>query len=244
MKSDFLAAAAHELRTPMVSVLGFTELLLHRQFTEERRTEMLQTIHRQSGLLVKMINELLDLARIESRRGLDLNIQAHSVRDLIEMSVSGLMRADTDRQVSVGTVPDARVLIDPEKMQMAMGNLLSNAFKYSPQGGAVTLQTRIDTVAAESFAVIEITDQGIGMSPAELDRAFERFYRADASGSIPGTGLGLSMVKEIAELHNGKIVLSSEKGAGTVAILWIPLETPFLAEAHLERKLRLTKENL
>jgi signal transduction histidine kinase len=223
MKSEFLAAAAHELRTPMVSIFGFSELLIHRKFKEEQRTDMLQTIHRQSGLLVKMVNELLDLARIESRRGLDLQIQSHSLRELIENCVKGLMRVDTDRQVNVATVPNVSVMIDPEKMQLAINNLLNNAFKYSPQGGSVTLHAYIDNIGTEPLAVIEISDRGIGMSPTQLDKAFERFYRADESGNIPGTGLGLSMVKEIAELHKGSIKLTSEMGVGTVAILGIPL---------------------
>ena len=228
MKSEFLAAAAHELRTPMVSILGFTELLLHRQFSEERRTDMLQTIHRQSGLLVRMINELLDLARIESRRGLDLHIQAHPLQEMVKNSVKGLMRQDTERQVSVGMVPNVNVLVDPEKMQLALGNLLSNAFKYSPQGGAITVQARVDRRGEAPYAVIDIVDQGMGMSAAQLARAFERFYRADASGSIPGTGLGLSMVKEVVELHQGKVLLSSIQGEGTTATLWIPLATDWL----------------
>ncbi len=223
MKSEFLAAAAHELRTPMVSIFGFTELLLHRKFSDERRTDMLQTIHRQSGLLVKMINELLDLARIESRGGLDMQIATHPLSDLIDNSVKGLMRADTDRQVNVGEMPAVTVLIDPEKMQLAMNNLLSNAFKYSPEGGIVSLKVRVEYTGNEPFAVIEIRDQGIGMSPEQVARAFERFFRADASGNIPGTGLGLSLVKEVAGLHRGRVELSSELGVGTVARLWIPI---------------------
>lgn len=223
MKSEFLAAAAHELRTPMVSIFGFTELLLRRKFSEERQADMLQTIHRQSGLLVKMINELLDLARIESRRGLDMSISAHPLAELVSNSVKGLMRADNERQVEVGTVPDVQVLIDPEKMQLAMNNLLSNAFKYSPQGGAVTLHAELQSAGAEQFAVLSIRDHGIGMTPEQLARAFERFYRADASGNIPGTGLGLSLVKEVAELHKGRVELQSTYGEGTTAKLWIPL---------------------
>lgn len=223
MKSEFLAAAAHELRTPMVSIFGFTELLLKRKFSEERRVDMLDTIHRQSGLLVKMINELLDLARIESRRGLDLKIEAHSLGELVVNSVKGLMRQDTDRQVTVGPIPDVPVMVDPEKMQLAMNNLLSNAFKYSPQGGEVTLNANVQISGGEQFAVVEVSDRGMGMTAEQLSRAFERFYRADASGNIPGTGLGLSMVKEVAELHKGKVELTSQPGQGTKAILWIPL---------------------
>ncbi len=223
MKSDFLASAAHELRTPMVSIFGFTELLLKRRFAEERQTDMLQTIHRQSGLLVNMINELLDLARIESRRGLDLQIRAHSLRELVDSSIKGLMRQETDRQVSLGHVPDVRVLIDPEKMQLALNNLLGNAFKYSPQGGQVSLTVEIQMRDRTPYAVLEVQDQGIGMKPEQLERAFERFFRADTTGNIPGTGLGLSLVKEIADLHSGHIELASEFGLGTTARLWLPL---------------------
>jgi signal transduction histidine kinase len=170
-----------------------------------------------------MINELLDLARIESRRGLDLKIEAHPLGELIINGVKGLMRKDTDRQVLVGDLPNAQVMIDPEKMQLAMNNLLSNAFKYSPQGGEVSVSARLESLDDQEFAVIEVKDQGMGMSPEQLARAFERFYRADASGNIPGTGLGLSLVREVATLHNGQIELDSTLGGGTTARLWIPL---------------------
>ncbi|WP_210546494.1 PAS domain S-box protein [Rhodoferax sp. PAMC 29310] len=223
IKSEFLAAAAHELRTPMVSIFGFTELLLKRQFTEERRADMLETIHRQSGFLIKMLNELLDLSRIESRLGLDLEIAAHSLEELVSNSVKGLMRTDTDRQVLVGVVPKVAVLIDPEKMQLVMNNLLSNAFKYSPGGGDVTLNARLDQADSVHYAVIDIRDHGIGMTPEQINRAFDRFYRADASGHIPGTGLGLSMVKEVVGLHKGRVELASESGKGTTVSVWTPL---------------------
>jgi signal transduction histidine kinase len=224
MKSEFLASAAHELRTPMVSIFGFTELLLRRKYKEDRQADMLQTIHRQSGLLVKMINELLDLARIESRRGMDLLIEAHPLRQLVDHSVKGLMRKDTDRQVTLLDIPEVQVLMDPEKMQLALSNLLSNAFKYSPQGGEVTLGARLLVEQGKHMVVLEVQDQGIGMKPDQVARAFERFYRADASGNIPGTGLGLSLVKEIAELHNGRAELQSEAGQGTLARLYLPVD--------------------
>jgi len=223
MKSEFLAAAAHELRTPMVSIFGFTELLLKRKFSEERQADMLQTIHRQSGLLVKMINELLDLARIEASGASDLQLQAYSLVELVHNSIKGLMRLDNERQVTLGFVQAVDVWIDPEKMQLAINNLLSNAFKYSPQGGDVTLSTRLDCIDGKKFSVIDIQDQGIGLSSIQVERVFERFYRADASGKIPGTGLGLSLVKQVVELHQGRIYLSSKPGLGTTASLWIPI---------------------
>lgn len=223
MKSEFLTAAAHELRTPMVSIFGFSELLTRRKFTPERQTDMLQTIHRQSGLLVKMLNELLDLARIESRGGLDMHINPHPLGEMVEFCIRGLMLKETDRPVLHDTLPELQVLMDPEKMQQALTNLLANAFKYSPQGGDVSLAVRTDTHDGVDYAVIDVRDQGIGMTPEQLERAFERFYRADASGNIPGTGLGLSLVKEIAELHKGRATLISTPGQGTTASLWIPL---------------------
>lgn len=223
MKSEFLTAAAHELRTPMVSIFGFSELLTRRKFTPERQTDMLQTIHRQSGLLVKMLNELLDLARIESRGGLDMQITPHPLAEMVEFCIKGLMLKDTDRPVLHGSLPDLQVLMDPEKMQQALSNLLANAFKYSPKGGDVALTVRTEEADGVGYAVIDVRDQGIGMTPEQLERAFERFYRADASGNIPGTGLGLSLVKEIAELHKGRVMLESTFGDGTTASLWIPL---------------------
>ena len=222
MKSEFLTAAAHELRTPMVSIFGFTELLLRRKFPEDRQADMLGTIHKQSGLLIKMLNELLDLARIESRGGQDMRIAAHPIAEVVHNCISGLMLKPSDRSVDLGPLPEDAVLIDPDKMQLALGNLLANAFKYSPQGGKVSLSAHMEVKEQQRFMVIEVTDRGMGMTPEQLGRAFERFYRADASGNIPGTGLGLSLVKEIMELHKGSVTLDSVFGAGTVARLRVP----------------------
>jgi signal transduction histidine kinase len=172
---------------------------------------------------VKMLNELLDLARIESRGGLDMLINPHPLADMVEFCIKGLMLKESDRPVVHDALPALNVLMDPDKMQQALSNLLANAFKYSPQGGRVSLAVRTDTHEGIGYAVMEVSDQGIGMTPEQLERAFERFYRADASGNIPGTGLGLSLVKEIAELHKGRATLQSTLGVGTTASLWIPL---------------------
>jgi signal transduction histidine kinase len=223
MKSDFLASAAHELRTPMVSILGFSELLIKRNYSPERQKDMLSTIHRQSGLLVKMINELLDLARIESRRGMDMNIISTPLADLVNQCVKGMMLAEGERQVNVLRLSEVQVLADPEKMELALKNILGNAFKYSPNGGHVNLETDLVDHQGRSYAVVHVQDHGIGMTPEQLEKAFDRFYRADTSGNIPGTGLGLSLVKEIADLHQGRVEMSSEFGKGTRVSLWIPL---------------------
>ncbi|MFZ2739715.1 MAG: ATP-binding protein [Burkholderiaceae bacterium] len=225
MKSEFIATAAHELRTPMVSILGFTELLLERNYAPERQNDMLQTIYRQSEILIKMVSDLLDLSRIESGQGLDLQIVSYPLAELIGDSVKAMMRKGNERQVEILQLVPVSVLVDPGKMQLALINLLGNAFKYSPQGGAVTISARLQEHETKHYAVIEVRDAGLGMTPEQLAQVFDRFYRADKSGNIPGTGLGLNMVKEIAERHSGKIELQSQIGIGTTALLWLPVST-------------------
>ena len=113
------------------------------------------------------------------------------------------------------------VRADSKKLSQALGNVLSNAYKYSPEGGAVAIEL-IPPEAGGSRVGIRVSDQGIGMSSAQLSRVFERFYRADASGQIPGTGLGMSIVREIIELHGGEVSVDSTFGAGTQVTLWLP----------------------
>ena len=223
MKSEFLTTAAHELRTPMVSVFGFTELLLNRPVGEERRRDILGTIHRQASLLINMVNELLDLARIEARQGKDMKPRPCRLGDLLEQAVASLMVRGDERRVQVHSPhADAVLQGDPEKLHRALVNVLSNAFKYSPDGGEITLSTAEGQLEGRAALGICVQDRGIGMSPEQTRRACERFFRADPSGNIPGTGLGMSLVKEITELHGGQVELVSELGVGTRVTLWLP----------------------
>jgi len=224
MKSEFLSTAAHELRTPMVSVFGFTELLLNRPVSEERRREMLQTIHRQSGLLITMVNELLDLARIEARQGKDLHREVQPLGPLVCLAVDGLSgRADVGHRMVMDLGHgDALLCVDAEKFHRALTNVLSNAVKYSPDGGEVRLLTVDGLLDGQPAVGIRVIDQGIGMSTSEVARVFDRFYRADPSGHIPGTGLGMSLVREIVTLHGGTVEVESEPGNGTTVTLWWP----------------------
>ncbi|MBH1986701.1 MAG: PAS domain S-box protein [Burkholderiales bacterium] len=223
MKSEFLAMAAHELRTPMVSIFGFTELLLKRSFTDERRNDMLSTIHRQASVLINLVNELLDLARIESRRGKDFKRERQLLQPLIENTVAGLLMHNDPRKVDV-SLPSERIVVDvdKEKLSLALTNVLSNAHKYSPQGGDIGLDLVWRDRDGRTECGIRVTDQGQGMTPEQQAKVFDRFFRADTSGNIPGTGLGMTIVKEIIELHGGQVGISSEWGVGTTVILWIP----------------------
>ena len=235
MKTEFLSTAAHELRTPMVSILGFSELMLKRNYPEAKQRDMLETIHRQCSLLVQIVNELLDLARIESRRGLDLKVVPTSLKELINDSIKGLMVPAEGRQVKVGHIPSINILADASKTQLALRNLLSNAYKYSPAGGEISLNCEMAKQGDVNYVRIRVTDQGIGMTPEQLRRVFERFYRADASGNIPGTGLGLALVKEIAELQQGKVDIESSAGVGTTATLWMPVSVRSVEAAPVEQ---------
>ena len=223
MKSEFLAMAAHELRTPMVSIFGFTELLLKRQFTDERRNDMLSTIHRQASVLINLVNELLDLARIESRRGKDFKRERLQLQPVIEATVGGLLMHNDARKVEL-TLPAEPIMVDVdrEKLSLAVTNVVSNAYKYSPGGGEIALDLVWRDRQDRLECGIRVTDQGLGMTPEQVEKVFDRFFRADTSGNIPGTGLGMTIVKEIIELHGGQVSVSSEHGVGTTVTLWLP----------------------
>ena len=232
LKSEFLSTAAHELRTPMTNIYGFAELLLEREFDAADRREYLGTIVRQSELMVSIINELLDLARIEAQRGKDFVLVRVDVRALLREVVAGF-------NVPVGRAPPREppasgplwARADRSKLTQALSNVLSNAYKYSPAGAAVEIdlaESRREG-GAPARVCIRITDHGIGMTPEQLVRVSERFYRADTSGKVPGTGLGMSIVREIIELHGGELELASSIGSGTTVSLWVPAdvaETP------------------
>ena len=228
MKSEFLTTAAHELRTPMVSVFGFTELLLNRPVSEPRRRDMLETIHRQSQLLINMVNELLDLARIEARQGKDLKRKPCRLGTLVEQAVAPFQgqaeaaKGGAERLCLNVAHADAMLYVDAEKALRAFTNVLSNAFKYTPAGGAVSVETLDGELRGAPAVGVRVADCGIGMSPEQVRRVFERFYRADPSGNIPGTGLGMSLVKEIVELHGGRVEIERAAGWGSAVRLWLP----------------------
>lgn len=219
IKSEFLTTAAHELRTPMASIYGFSELLLQAEFDEDSRREMLETIYRQSSLMSSIINELLDLARIEARRGKDFVLERAALPEIVGEAVAGY-KPPAGRDSPQVDVPENMPLVsvDRKKMQQAILNILSNAYKYSPAGGEV----RIAWCQDGRRVGVQIIDPGIGMTPEELARVWERFYRADTSGKIPGTGLGMSIVKEIVEIHGGTVQVVSTPGAGSSVSLWLP----------------------
>jgi PAS domain S-box-containing protein len=222
MKSEFLSTAAHELRTPMSGIYGFAEVLLTEELSDAERKEFLGIIYRQSKLMASILNELLDLARIEALQGKDFVFEAVPAQALIAEVIRGL-KLPADRDLPALDIPNEPVFLwaDQKKAQMALLNVLSNAYKYSAPGGPV----RIAVQRLPGQVAVRITDQGVGMTPDQAERVGERFYRADTSGKVSGTGLGMSIVKEIMALHYGRLELGSVPGKGTTVSLVFPAGT-------------------
>ena len=227
IKSEFLSTAAHELRTPMASVYGFAELLLTQPASDAERQEYLGIIVEQAGSMARILDELLDLARMEERRGKDFKLAHVDLKQLTLDIIRGY-RQPTGRNPPELIAPDGNMPIqaDSDKLRQALLNVLSNAYKYSPGGGPVTVTLLYQRDAAACKARISVQDRGLGMAPDACARIFERFYRVDGSGHLPGTGLGMSIVKEIVELHGGSVHVVSALGTGTTVHLDLPASQP------------------
>lgn len=225
MKSEFLSAAAHELRTPMASILGFSEVLLASDFDREERREYLKTIHDNSQRMARILDDLLDLARIEARQGKDFCYEQVDLCALLPGWVQAYQPPE-DRQAPTLTLPAGPMwlMADPGKLHQALLNVLSNAYKYSPNGGPVHIRVAQDQALSgrPPEVCLEVIDHGVGMTPAQLARVGERFYRADPSGTRLGTGLGMSIVQDIVALHHGQLRLDSTPGQGTCVRLCLP----------------------
>lgn len=223
MKSEFLSTATHELRTPLSSIYGFSEMLLNQQYDDETWRELISIIHRQSELMASILNELLDLARIEARRGMDFIFKDVKLVDVVAGAVAEFKYPEKRTPPEI-LAPNAEYIVyaDVSKTQQALNNLISNAYKYSPCGGHVYIRFLKNTDSILSMIGVSVQDQGIGMTPEQVMHVFERFYRANTTGQIPGTGLGMSIVKKIVESQHGHVDIVSNIGIGTTVTLWLP----------------------
>jgi PAS domain S-box-containing protein len=222
MKTEFISTAAHELRTPLTSIQGFSEIMLTRDdLSEQEKKRFLNYINRQSIGLTNIVSDLLDIARIEAERGFALNKIPCNIGDILNQVVPYFQEHSQKHQFKV-QFPETPVelVVDKQKMEQVLKNLISNAVKYSPNGGLIRVS---GSLMADCFA-IAVEDQGIGMSPQQAEKMFDKFYRADASNTaIEGTGLGMTIVKYIVEGHGGKIWVDSELGKGTTVRFTIPV---------------------
>lgn len=219
MKNEFVATVSHELRTPLASLLGFSELMLTRELSESKRRHFTEVIHTESIRLNSLINDFLDLQRLESGRA-QYRFEPVAVDALLAETAT--LYADNPRHpLRVESLPaPLHVLADRDRITQVLNNLLSNAVKFSPAGGALLLTARVVDDAVE----ISVRDHGLGIPAEALPKLFEKFYRVDASdrSAIGGTGLGLALCKEIVTAHHGRFHVESQPGAGSTFSFTLP----------------------
>jgi signal transduction histidine kinase len=227
-KSEFLASMSHELRTQLSSVIGFSELLISDttdRFDEPRRQKFLAQINSSGRYLLDLTSDILDLAKIEAGQVV-LRLENVSVADVarIVMSVMEPLAAKKAIRLETDLAAAGDVQADAGKLRQMLINLVSNAIKFTPSGGRVTIGAQR---LAESVE-ISVSDTGIGIAQPELEHLFEEFRQVDSdiTREQRGTGLGLALTKRYVELHGGHIRLTTEVGKGSVFTLSLPLARP------------------
>ncbi|MBN8191746.1 PAS domain-containing protein [Bacillus sp. NTK074B] len=215
MRKDFVANVSHELKTPITSIKGFSETLLDGAMNDpETLKSFLDIILKESDRLQSLIKDLLELSKIE-KQGFELNVEQVEVAGLIEDVMPILKEKAKPKEISLQSDFDSRGLaeVDSYRLKQVFINLISNAIVYTPKGGDVWITLEED----QGKVYVRVKDNGMGISPEELPRIFERFYRVDKARSrnSGGTGLGLAIVKHIIEAHEGDIKVESELNQGT-----------------------------
>lgn len=220
LKLELISTVSHELRTPMSSIMGFSELILTRNLSEERNREYIGIINSEARRLTNLINDFLDIQRMESGKH-QFNKQENNIVQIIEEALGLFQNYSSNHRISyhqaVKEMP--RVFCDRDKILQVLSNLISNAIKYSPDGGEVN----ITAVVEGDNVKISISDQGLGIPEGVKGKLFTKFYRIhnDDRREIGGTGLGLAICKEIIRFHNGEIDVESELGRGST--FWFSL---------------------
>jgi len=242
-KDEFLAVVSHELRTPLNAIMGWATMLVAQELDEERRGRALETIERNAVAMAQLIEDLLDMSRVISGK-MRLDVHAVDFVKVVEAAFESIQPAAAAKEIQLTSVLEAPIpalVGDPTRLQQIVWNLLSNAVKFTPKGGRVEVVLR----AVESSLQISVSDTGRGIDPAFLPSVFDAFRQEDASTtrSRGGLGLGLTITRQLVELHGGRITAESEgEGRGAtfvvtlpVAAIGLPADTP-LREARLIRE--------
>ncbi|MGZ3637004.1 MAG: ATP-binding protein [Ktedonobacterales bacterium] len=244
LKDEFIAIAAHELRTPMTAIRGYATMLLRHSQRQENNSdsdnadiqrEALETIDQATSRLAELTDDLLDVARLQAGR-LDLRLEPQDLVSLVRRVIKRAQITTQRHQIELRDAPETVVVdIDIQRFEQVLGNLLSNAIKYAPEGGPIELmiQQMIDADAHQS-ALLTIADHGIGIPFDQQSRLFTRFSRAlnARERGISGTGLGLYLCKELVERHNGRIWFESQEGSGTTFYISLPLHVEESQDTH------------
>ncbi|MFJ6414308.1 ATP-binding protein [Terribacillus saccharophilus] len=244
MKSNLVSTVSHELRTPLASVLGYTELMITKDLKPERQARYLQTIHQEATRLTNLINDFLDLQRMEAGKE-EYVKEKQPFTPIVEQVIENFQSTNTNHNLVLqqNSAYD-HVSVDRDKMIQVLTNLFSNAIKFSPEGGDVVVSVQ----QQEHQLYVHISDEGIGIPDQELGRLFQKFNRLDNSSSrkIGGTGLGLAICKEIIEAHDGKIMVRSAEGEGSVFSIVLPLveaDKHFQSEVECGRQIILLEDD-
>jgi PAS domain S-box-containing protein len=232
MKDEFLATVSHEMRTPLTAMLGWVQMLRSGSLAGDAVPHALETIERNARAQAKLINDLLDMSRILSGR-LRLDIQQVNLTDIVEAAISTAEPAAAAKKISVVRQFEAEaesVSADASRLQQVIWNLLNNAIKFTPSGGEVKVVMK----RLESQMEITVSDSGEGIEPEFLPHVFERFRQQDSSTDRrhQGLGLGLSIVKQLVELHGGSVrALSEGVGKGAAFTVVVPLSNTYIRRA-------------
>lgn len=227
-KSEFLSNMSHELRTPLNAIMGFSELLetLPKEVATAKQGEYLRHIRQASDHLLRLIEDVLDLSRVEARR-LDLQMGPVGIRAALREAVGMVRPLAADRAIAIAVVEDGfepKVMADGKRLRQVLINLLSNAIKYNVERGRVTVTLGL---ASADRVRLTVRDTGIGIAPEKMGALFQPFSRIDADKhGIPGTGIGLSLSKKLIELMGGRIEADSVPGEGSRFSIELPLAPP------------------
>jgi signal transduction histidine kinase len=223
-KSEFLANMSHELRTPLNAILGFSEVLSERMFGElnEKQEEYLRDIHASGQHLLSLINDILDLSKIEAGR-MELELTDFDLPDAIDNALILVRERATRHGIALHReidTPLGQVRGDERKLKQVLLNLLSNAIKFTLEGGRIDVRA----VLVDGMAEVAVADTGVGIAPEDQEAVFEEFRQVGASAKkVEGTGLGLPLSRRFIELHGGRIWVQSHVGVGSTFTFTIPV---------------------
>jgi signal transduction histidine kinase len=234
LKDEFLAIVSHELRTPLNAILGWSQLLLGRKFDETKTLQALQTIERNAKLQTQLIEDILEISRL-IRGEVRLVKQPINMINMIESTIESLRSLAEEKEIQLKTELDPAAemaFADVERLRQIVRNLLTNAIKFTPAQGQITVKLSIcksSSLSEPSFTQLQVIDTGIGIPADFLPYVFDRFRQADSSStrSYGGLGLGLAITHQLVNLHQGRILVDSKgKGQGTTFTVHLPLATP------------------
>jgi signal transduction histidine kinase len=223
-KSEFLANMSHELRTPLNAIIGFSEVLSERMFGDlnEKQAEYLKDIYASGQHLLSLINDILDLSKIEAGR-MELELTEFDLPTAIENALTLVRERAGRRGIALGFTVDERlgqIRADERKIRQVVLNLLSNAIKFTPEGGRIEVRA----VPVNGAVEVWVTDTGVGIAPEDQEAIFEEFKQVGtAAKKVEGTGLGLALSRKFIELHGGRIWVESQVEAGSTFTFTIPM---------------------